>query len=127
MDNSRIVLDHQILSILLSSRGVLQSLLNKRLGDYQLCVCHSSRSNFEAPALELVLSVDFTEVLPARRLAITSRNGLFHISRCHILEGTITYWMMRYLFGDIPVSIGYSVFERLAQERVERLGDSSNG
>lgn len=120
------MLDHQILSILLSSRGVLQSFLDKRLGDHQLCVCHSSRSNFEAPALELVLGIDFTKVLPARRLAITSRNGLFHISRYHILNETMTYWMMRYLFRDVSVSVGYSVFKRLAQKRVERLGDSPN-
>ena len=90
--------------VLWPSIGILRATRDPVLGDHKLSMGHSSRSDLEASPLELVLSIDFSEILPLGRFAVASRGGLY-ISLVARVCSRLTGWcdtcseMYLYRFG----------------------------
>jgi hypothetical protein len=73
-------------------------------GDHKLSMSHSSRSDLEASPLKLVLSIDFSKVLPLGCFTVASGSGLY-ISLVARVYSRLTGWcdtcseMYLYRFG----------------------------
>ena len=70
------MLHNQTVAVLHAGVGILLVLSHPFLGDHQLRMRNSSRANFKAPTLELVLRVDFAKELPFGGFAIARRDWL---------------------------------------------------
>lgn len=88
-------------------------------------MCHTRRLDLKASALELVLSVDLAVILPGRSFGVASRDRLY-VSCIPAGRLGTTDGMMRDLLRDVAIPVRNGVFEALAQEGVEGLGDPPN-
>lgn len=76
IDDSRVMLNNVSFRVLCSSLWVPLVWRYTFARDDELCMRHTGRPNLETLAHELVLSVNFTKVLPSWSFAITSGSGL---------------------------------------------------
>jgi len=103
------MLDNVAIRVLWPSIRILRITSDPVLRNHKLGMSHSSRSNFETSPLELVLSIDFSEVFPLRRFTVASRSGLRdQLDQAYSKQ---TYRMVRHLLRNIPVPIRDGVFE----------------